>query len=227
MCLLIAWDWKRLDRLGQKLLRNKGNRTCLNGEKKRKRGWARTESAAEAAPAKLGMRWWTGRGFRAMSSASMRSQIRFRILHFHALGSPPPSSDEAAAEAMAARASASRRTLSASNVAGSKEEEPSTLPAPQGWRRLEKAAEKEKERWRAVEVFGGGFRAPARRRVAVEGQGRSWRKRSITWGTGASELALDSLESRLSWVVSPDHGRTSLMSDTYLIPDTLCPTFIV
>lgn len=91
--------------------------------------------AAAAAPTKFGMRWWTGRGSRAMFSLSIRSQILFLILHFHALGSSPSSAPSSAAtreetSAIDRRASASRRRRSASKEAASNGSTPPPV-APQ------------------------------------------------------------------------------------------------
>lgn len=76
-----------------------------------------TLSAATEAPTKLGMRWWTGRGFWAKFCASMESHIRFRITHFQAFAS---SRRVASSAAMAWRASASWASRSASKAASSK-----------------------------------------------------------------------------------------------------------
>lgn len=68
----------------------------------------------------MGMRWWTGRGSRAMPSASSASHTRFRIAHFQARG---PASAAAAVDSIPARAAASRRSRSASKAAASNEAE--------------------------------------------------------------------------------------------------------
>lgn len=80
--------------------------------------------AAVEAPTKLGIRWWTGRGFWAIFRASIKSQILFRIIHFQAFGSSSFSLvllvSLFEASAMASRALASRLSLSASKAASSK-----------------------------------------------------------------------------------------------------------
>lgn len=79
----------------------------------------RTFSAAREAPTKLGIRWWTGRGFCAKLRASIVSHSLFRITHFQAFGSSSRVSVWEAS-AMASRASASRVSLWASKAASSK-----------------------------------------------------------------------------------------------------------
>lgn len=79
-----------------------------------------TLSAAEKAPRKLGMRWWTGRGFWATFVVSIKSQILFRITHFQAFESSSSLSiSPFDFSAIVSRASASRLSLSASYAASS------------------------------------------------------------------------------------------------------------
>lgn len=108
-----------------------------------------------------------------MPSASIRSQTRFLILHFHAFGSAA-----AAAAAMDARASASRRRRSDSNAMesneGDPEEGPSVLP--------ELREEKRRRRGRRGGETGRGRRAEGdRMRSGVAGgHVAQWREKGIS-----------------------------------------------
>ena len=86
--------------------------------------------AAASAPTKLGIRWCTGRGKRAMSLASMASQTRSRMAHFQAprassaavaASTSPAAIAAAAARSMLAIAAASSARRSASYAASSKD----------------------------------------------------------------------------------------------------------